>query len=168
MKQVFIIVDCSGSIVADDVASVGKINELIRDLTGDLSSAGVSDVKVITYSDKAEIHWQSGKGAFLDILQSKFGGRSNLGAAYALILDGYSKAVLADEAVLALISDGEATDNYKKYLNRLEQAGVKSRIALSTGNSTLTTDNHAAAYDLSYKFSDNRDDFIERTVELAE
>ncbi len=50
-KYVFILVDCSGSLKIDSVETLGALNEVIRELTGELDKLDGVSHGVIKYSD---------------------------------------------------------------------------------------------------------------------
>lgn len=169
MKHFFIITDCSGSIVSDGSEYIGTINDLLRDLIEDLEVAGATDIRVICYANGAKYYWQSlDKKGFVDITENRFGGRSNLGKAYSLIketIDAESIAII--DCALLLISDGEATDNFKKELQLLDAQNTAFRVAISIGRKHITTDKHASTESCLFNNGiAERDDFIEKSVEF--
>lgn len=169
MKRVYLIVDCSGSIISDDTAQIGTINDLIRDVIEELETEGANDIRIVCYANGAKMYWQSSeKTGFLDITENKFGGRSNLGKAYELIRqDIENDSVELQDCAFILLSDGEATDNYKKELLRLDPKKKAYRVALSLGSQHITTEKHAFNDELSFSNGIiDRDDFIEKTVEF--
>ena len=86
MKILYIIVDCSGSIVSDDTVKIGQINDLLRDLINSAKGEGLKHIQVICYANGAKLYWDSTKDAtFYDISETRFGGRSNLGQAYMVV-----------------------------------------------------------------------------------
>lgn len=168
MRHVFILVDCSGSIVADEFEKIGQINDLLHDLTSALSQS--SDVKsyVICYAKTPKIYWQSGQ-AFMDLNESAYTGLSNLGQAYQMV-----KKMIDDDkidpksCIVALISDGSATDNYRKQLTALDSKNQMARVALTIGTLNATTERHAPTEGCAFKDGiGDRDDFIEKILELA-
>ena len=169
MKHVFILVDCSGSIVADETEKIGQINDLLHDLTSDLEQGCPKKVVIITYAKTPKVYWQSGQ-PFMDMNEGEFSGLSNLGQAYAMV-----KQMVDDEkidpnsCVVALISDGSATDNYRKQLTALDGKNQMGRVALTIGTLNATTERHAPSEGCAFKDGINdRDDFIEKIIELAE
>ena len=169
MKHVFLIIDCSGSIISDDTIKVGQINDLSIDLIRACQSAHDQiDIRVICYANGAKQYWQSSSdSSFYEISKSLFGGRSNLSKAYILIQDTIVKeSIKKSDCVLVLISDGEATDNYKKALNELDPKNETMRIALSIGNSTSATEKHSSEAALFFKNGvKDRDVFIAKIVD---
>ncbi len=169
MKHVFLIIDCSGSIVADDTIKVGQVNDLSIDLIRACQSALAQiDIRVICYANGAKLYWQSSSNSsFYEIPESRFGGRSNLSKAYNLIQDSIKKESMKNsDCVLVLVSDGEATDNYKKALNELDPRNEITRIALSIGNSTSATEKHSSGETFFFKNGvKDRDAFIAKIVD---
>lgn len=170
MKHIFIIVDCSGSIISDDITKVAQINDLIADLIhACLAANNENDIRVICYANKAKVYWQSSLNrTFYEIPESKFADRSNLGEAYKLI---YNEMIINEtieicDCIIVLISDGEATDNYKRALNELDPNNDTIRIALSVGNSTHTTERHSLGNEFCFKNGvKDRDAFIAKIVD---
>ena len=169
MKHVFILVDRSGSIVAEETEKIGQLNDLLHDLTTDLEQGCPKQVYVIVYAKTAKIYWQSGQG-FMDMNEGDFSGLSNLGQAYAMVKSMVDKEKLnPKDCVVALISDGTATDNYRKQLTALDGKNQMARVALTIGTINTTTERHAPAEGCAFKDGINdRDDFIEKIVDLAE
>lgn len=169
MIKYFIVVDCSGSAVSDDTSMVGMINDVTRDLISEIDSYNGVDVRVICYANDAKVYWKSSNGhGFLDLPETAFGERSNLGKAYELIekLVKTEKVALKDCAI-ALISDGESTDDYKKALSSLDEKDESFRVAISFGNYHYTTERHGVKDDRVFtKGVEDRDDFIEKAVEI--
>ena len=167
MKHVFFVVDCSGSITADGSAAIGQINDLVRDAVEAALGNDADDVRVICYGNDAKLYWSNDKGGSCDIPESKFGGRSNLGKAYELIRSMVTKGkIKSEDCAIALISDGEATDDYKKALAALDAQNRFYRVAISIGNESWTTERHASDADLSFKSLRDRDDFIDKIGEF--
>lgn len=167
MKHVFFIIDCSGSILSDGQAKIGQINDLAREAVESALSYDADDVRVICYGNGAKIYWTNDKGGFCDIPENKFGGRSNLGSAYALIRTLITKEKLKlKDCVLALISDGEATDDFKKELELLDPKNESYRVAISLGNEYWASERHALNSDMLVKNIRDRDDFIEKIGEF--
>ncbi len=169
MKHVFILVDCSGSIIADETEKVGQINDFLHDLIVELEQGCAKKIYMIGYAKKAQLLWKSGQ-AFTDITESIFSGLSNLGQAYAYV----KKMITAEkispaDCVVALISDGGATDNYRKELATLDGDNLMARVALTIGTINATTERHASDESCAFKDGINdRDDFIDKIIELAE
>lgn len=171
MRSAFIILDCSGSIVSDDTSKIGLLNDLVRTLIETLLSEGLMSIRVIAYANSAKVYCEcNGINTFLDIPASKFGGRSNLGKAYELVNDIITKEELSlEECMMMLISDGEATDNYKLKLEQMDPDNKAYRIALSIGTLHLTTEKHANNYKRCFNRGyDDRDDFIDAAVEFLD
>lgn len=146
MKDLFVILDTSGSIALAGNHKIGQINDLLRDLIS-VTNGKYERAYIITYSDMPRIYWKSASGEiFMDIPAGEFGGRSGLGAAYEFV----GKIISSDSssaarACLVLISDGSATDNYKKALKKLDPKGESARVAGLLGSSgavTYTLDYH--------------------------
>lgn len=169
MKQLFLILDCSGSIVSDDSVKVGQINDLLSDLIRACKEKNnIVDIKVICYADEAKWYWNSASNSgFYEISESEFGGRSNLGTAYKLIHSTIEIEVLERlDCILVLISDGEATDNYKKALAELDPDGKMTRVALSIGTTTMTTEIHALDESMHFIHGvRDREAFISKVVD---
>lgn len=168
MKHLFFIIDTSGSIV-DDYNKIGQINDLLKDTIMICNGKGLKDIRIITYSDNANIFWSSNRGImFYDIPDESFSGRSNLGKAYELLKQlTDSEKIKLEECIIVLISDGEATDNYKKKLALLDPKKVSCRIAISIGNKYDTTENHVTSNKLMFKKGiDERDIFLDRMIDL--
>ena len=165
MKHDFIIVDTSGSIISDGVSTVAAINDLLRDMISELDSKGAQDIRIVTYSDKAQLYWSNSNGkGYLDMSDDLFNGRSNLGKAYEYI-GGVIKSekLCISDCSLVLISDGEATDNYKKQLLLIDPDKESYRVALSLGNVHITTEKHVVDDDLSFNGGiADRDAFIDK------
>ena len=167
MKKVIFMVDSSGSISLDDTLRVGQINDLLRDAVRKCIDKGTTDISIICYSDKARVYWNYTEDTkfFYDIPESKFGGRSNLGQAYNYIKNEFivKSRIPLSNCVIVLISDGEATDNYRKYLKLLDGNNQSKRIALSIGTSNATTSHHASGYDMEFKHGiSDRDGFLNK------
>ncbi len=166
MKHFFIIVDTSGSVASYD-SMVAAINDLVRDMISELQSKNAEDIRVVTYANDAKIYWDSKKtNGFLDMYDDMFSGRSNLGKAYDCI-EGIvkSESISMSDCALVLISDGEATDNYKKSLQRLDPKKEAYRVALSIGNIHFTTEKHVLDDELSFNGGIlDRDTFIDRVT----
>ena len=169
MKHIFILVDCSGSIVADETEKIGQINDLLHDLTTDLEQGSPKKVYVICYAQTANVYWQSGQG-FMDLNESAFSGLSNLGQAYELVQKIIAKEKVSPKScIVALISDGGATDNYRKKLAALDSKNQMARVALTIGTLNATTERHAPQEGCAFKDGINdRDGFIEKIIDLAE
>ena len=169
MKHVFVLVDCSGSIVADETEKIGQLNDLLHDLTTDLEQGSPKKVYVICYAKTAQIYWQSGQG-FMDLDEGAFSGLSNLGQAYTFvkkIVD--AEKISPKSCVVALISDGSATDNYREKLSILDGKNQMARVALTIGTINATTEYHAPLEGCAFRDGINdRDDFIEKIIDLAE
>ncbi len=170
MKQLYIIVDCSGSIVMDDTLMAGQINDIVHDLV-EAARDSASRIRVIRYQDEAELYWDSAIDSFFyDIGEDRFGGRSNLGKAYELIrsqLDGEGGYI--EDCVIALVSDGEASDNYKRQLALLDGDRRAIRTAITLTSEKSATEKHASG-DL-YAFTRgnaDKENFIECTVNALE
>ena len=171
MKAAFIILDCSGSIVSDDTSKIGLLNDLVRSLIETLLGEGLMSIRVIAYANNAKVYCEcKGMNTYLDIPSSKFGGRSNLGKAYELVGEIIKQEELSlEKCAIMLISDGEATDNYKLKLEHLDPENKTYRIALSIGTLHLTTEKHANSYQRCFnKGYDDRDDFIDAAVEFLD
>lgn len=170
MKYFFVIVDCSGSVIADDTAQVGMLNDMARDLIDEISSYSGVEVRVVCYANDAKYYWKStDKHGFLDLPESSFGERSNLGKAYELIEKSVKdEKISLKDCAIALISDGEATDDYKKALAKLDPSDQAFRVAVSYGNYHYTTERHGVKDDCVFtKGVDDRDDFIEKATEFV-
>lgn len=170
MKNVFFIIDCSGSIVSDDIVRIGQVNDLLRDSIDKCTAKGAKSINVVCYSDNAKIFWKSSdKNIFCDIPDEEFKGRSNLGKAYVFLkkhIDA-SKLSLSD-CVLALISDGEATDNYRRDLQILDPDNKAARIAFTIGATYLTTERHASDDSLLFKGGlKDRESFVDRLGDIV-
>lgn len=168
MQHVFFIVDCSGSIIADGMQKVGQINDLIHDIVDNCVSAQIKDIRVVCFGNSARIYWEFTKdNFFLDIPPNRFGGRSNLGQAYTLLRDILNKEnIQIEDCIFILLSDGEATDNYKLALNNLDSNNSSIRLALSLGNSSLTTEKHVSMDEYSFKNGvKDRDSFISKIMD---
>ena len=165
MKNIFFIVDCSGSIVVDDTVKIGQINDLVRDSIDKCNSKGKNNISVVCYSDTAKIHWKSSSNNFFyDISDDKFGGRSNLGQAYKYVKNLIDNAKISiSDCVIVLISDGEATDNYRRELQTLDSKNQSVRLSFSIGTSYSTTLQHASKPTLMFKNGiRDREDFLDR------
>ena len=159
--------------MSENILLIGQVNDILRDAIDVCDPNTCKDVYVITYSDDASLYWQqSGKEGFYDIPESKFGGRSNLGKAYTLVAQLVHKNKLKlNQCAIVLISDGDATDNYKKALLSLDPQHEAYRVALSIDSSGFTTDKHAYDDRLSFKdieVDDVRYNFIEAIRDYAE
>lgn len=171
MRTLILIVDLSGSIIADNTEKVGQVNDLIRDIVDEAKSNDAEDIRIVGYGKTARLIWSPADGGiFRDFNAKDFAGLSNLGQAYALVNDMLVKGKIARKnCVLALISDGEATDNYKKQLALLDPQGEIKRTAISIGNVNTATEKHASAYDCSFRMTGGgREDFMEKIIELLE
>ena len=63
-----------------------------------------------------------------------------MGKAYELIRSMVTKGkIKSEDCAIALISDGEATDDYKKALAALDAQNRFYRVAISIGNESWTT-----------------------------
>lgn len=169
MKNIFFIVDCSGSIIGDDPIKVGQVNDLLRDTIDELSEKNIKNIKVIIYANDAKIHWDNSKFPyFYDIQEKSYGGRSNLGKAYELtkeIID--NQKISKKDTIIILISDGEATDNYKKQIISLDPNNQITKISISMGIVHNTIERHATNEDLMFKNGiEDRDIFIEKLMDL--
>lgn len=168
MKRLYIIVDCSGSIVSDDTVKVGQINDLVRDLINSAKGKGLKYIQVVCYANGAKLYWDSTKDeTFYDISESRFGGRSNLGQAYmvveTLMTAGNYKA---KDCGIALITDGEATDNFKNALHSMDKQKEAFRIAYLIGDTKRTAEAHASSHELIFSYMANeRDAFIDKIME---
>ncbi len=150
MKELFFIVDCSGSTKQDDMSRVSQVNELLRSAINTCSGADAK-ISVICYSDDAELFWSSANGSiFYDIPDDRFHGRSNLGKAYDFINSKISGKVQLHDCIIALISDGEATDNYRKSLANLDRYHKAKRLAISISSIHTTTERHASEDDFLF------------------
>ena len=169
MKYLYFLVDCSGSVVSGDSTLVGQLNDLLRDAAERLADMA-EDMFVFTYADEAELYWTYSKEqTFYDIPLDKFGGRSSLGKCYAAVVKHMETlGVDIADAVLVLVSDGEATDNYKRASEELDPKHKAVRVGLTLGKVTGTTERHASSYSLSFnngfrdreKFLDKLDDLL--------
>ncbi len=165
MKHDFIIVDVSSSVYSDEMDNVSSVNDLVSDLISELKSKDAEDIRVITYSDKAALYWSSSKNTiFTDMSADLFKGRSNLGMAYDFIADIVRKENISlSDCSLVLISDGEATDNYKKKLLLLDPKKESYRVSVSLGNVHITTEKHVIEDEFAYvNFNSDRVAFIDR------
>lgn len=173
MKNIFFIVDCSGSISGDDPIKMGQINDLLRDTIDELKEKCIKNIntmKVIIYNNDAKIHWNDKKFLFYyDIQETNFNGRSNLGKAYDLINEIIKKENISKkDTIIILISDGEATDNYKKKLTILDPKNEITKLAISLGIIQNTIERHASNDDLIFKNGiDDRDSFLEKLIDLV-
>lgn len=168
MNHLFFIVDTSGSMI-DDYSKIGQINDLLRDTITTCIEKELTDIKVITYSDDARVYWSfTGSEIFYDIPDESFVGRSNLGKAYELLKSIIENEKLPlEDCMIILISDGEATDNYKKKLELLDKNKSACRIAISIGNNYDTTEKHASNNNLMFKKGiDDRDNLLDRVIDL--
>lgn len=171
MRTLILIVDLSGSIAGDDTEKVGQLNELVRDIVDEAKSNDAEDIRIVAYNKTVRLVWNAKNGGnFVDFNSKDFVGLSNLGQAYAFVNEMLTKDNLSREhCVLALISDGEATDNYKKQLALLDPQDNIARVAISLGNLNTTTDKHAAMYDCSFRMiGGGREDFLDKIIDLLE
>ena len=172
MKNLFLILDISGSISLEGKHKVGQINDLVRDLISATEGA-YETAYVITYSDIPRIYWKSSSGEiFMDIPEAEFGGRSNLGAAYAFVGNILkSDATSLSQACLVLISDGASTDNYIAALKKLDSKRESARVAGCIGAERYTLEYHVGDSKLVYPdLSDSivRDEFFDEIVTKLE
>lgn len=169
MRNIFFIVDCSGSIVIDDTVKIGQINDLLRDSIDKCNSKGKNNINVICYSDIAEVYWKSSSNnIFCDIPDDKFGGRSNLGQGYKYvkILIDNAKISISD-CIIVLISDGEATDNFRRELLAMDNKNQSIRLSFSIGTSYSTTLQHASNQNLMFKNGiRDRESFLDKLVDV--
>lgn len=151
MKHLFIIVDTSGSITVEGRAKKGQINDLLRDLLAHVKNVAAS-VSIITYADIPRTYWTSStQEIYEDIPQGEFGGRSNLGKAYAFVKEIMGdRYILASQACIVLISDGEATDDYESALKLLDPKDEAIRIAGGIGTGMDTLEDHVINHDLIF------------------
>ena len=172
MKNLYVILDTSGSVALEGMHKVAQINDLVRDLLSETEGAYES-AYIITYSDVPRIYWKSASGdIFMDIPVAEFDGRSNLGAAYDFVgkILGSDKIPLS-QACLVLISDGASTDNYAAALKKLDPKGESARVAGCIGTDKYTLDNHVGDAKLVYPDISNRinrDDFFDEIVAKLE
>lgn len=162
MKNAFFIVDCSGSIAAE-ATMLQKINALLHDVIEEYEQA-CDDIYIVVYGNNAKIYWQkSSNESFVDIPADKCGGRSSLGKAYSLIAGEIDKKGFAlSDCALVLISDGEATDNFKRRLGELDPKREAYRVAISFGTNSYATERHAFDDRLAFKNANrDRDDFFD-------
>ena len=138
-----------------------SINALLHDAIEEFSY-NCEDFYVVVYGNNAKIYWQkSSKTTFADIPADKCGGRSSLGKAYEVISDEISKRELAlSDCALVLISDGGATDNFKRRLADLDPKREAYRVGFSFGANTYATEKHAFDDRLAFK-KGQRDEFFE-------
>ena len=165
MKKIFFIVDCSGSLTPDDAIKIEQINDLVRDSINQCISKGNDNINVICYADIAEVYWKSSSThLFRDIPHEKFGGRSNLGRAYGCVKSLLSHSrIPVHDCITVLISDGEATDNYRLALQTLDGKNESTRLSFSIGTSYSTTLYHASAPIFMFKNGiRDREAFLER------
>ena len=121
----------------------GQINDLLRDLLAHVKNTAAS-ITIVTYSDIPRMYWTSAtQEVYEDIPQGEFGGRSNLGKAYAFVKEIMGdRYVLASQSSIVLISDGEATDDYESELELLDPRGEAIRIAGGIGTGVDTLEDH--------------------------
>ena len=170
MKRIFVIIDCSGSIVSDGWEMVGTINEITQDLVREVSPHA-SDIRVICYSQNVKVHWERKSGKLLtDLNETSFEGPSNLGKAYAFIKKQIdAEKINCKDCVFVLISDGEATDNYRKQLDILDPDHTAQRVAISIGSSHNATDKHVLSSDCAFNRGYvDKDYFIDKVKDLAD
>lgn len=151
MRHLFVIVDTSGSMTVEGRAKGGQVNDLLRDLLAHVKNEAAS-ITLVTYSDIPRTYWVSStQEIYEDIPQSEFGGRSNLGKAYAFVKEIMSsRYILASQACIVLISDGEATDDYESELKLLDPKGEASRVAGGIGTGMDTLEDHVLNHDLIF------------------
>ncbi len=164
MKNLFFIVDCSGSI-GEETMKIGQINDLLRDTIDEVDA----DSSVICYADDAKVYWQAKNNSiFVDIPHEDFIGRSNLGKAYDLVKEMIENKAELEDCIFVLISDGQATDNYKKSLSVLDPKKKATRLAFSIGTVHTTTERHVSNDTLLFKnILNDRDEFIEKIKDLT-
>lgn len=168
MRHLFVILDTSGSIALEGNHKIGQINDLIRELIS-VAEGNCSDARLITYSDQANVYWRLSSGEyFADLTPDRFGGRSDLGKAYSLIKEILTnEGIPVSETCLALISDGEATDNYSARLAELDPRSESTRVGGCIGNNRLTLDRHVGSPELVYPDVTSlisRDEFLDEIV----
>ncbi len=143
MEHLFILVDTSGSVVLEGIQKIGQINDFLRDVII-ATIDHLKSIHVILYSDLPRVYFRKSDGrGFGEIKDYEFTGRSNLGKAYALtkkIMD--EQSVDCSNSIIAIISDGEATDNYKKELMLLDPDQKSKRIAVGLGAEQDTLEDH--------------------------
>lgn len=167
MKQLFLIVDCSGSVTNTDKPLVASINDLLRNVVNECAEEAGA-IHVVVYADGArKLHSYAKDDNYVDIPEETFGGRSSLGRAYSL-LTGLIVAQRVDlsDCVFALITDGEATDNYAKRLAKLDPDNKSARLALCMGRTTDVTQTHASEPDYCFENgADSEEDFVESILD---
>ena len=132
MKQLFILIDVSGSIALGDSPKLGQINDTVRDMLV-AANGKYTSAYVIIYSDMPRIYWQSSALApFEDLTEYHMGGLSNLGKAYAFVEETMAaNSTIPKDVCTVLLSDGEATDDCEKALLQLDPNNEMARIAVS-------------------------------------
>ena len=169
MRDLYIILDTSGSIDVGGVHKIAQVNDLIRELLACVEGESAA-TNLIIYSDIPRIYWESrSKEIFRDIPENEFDGRSNLGKAYTFVKDMivYNSKSLKD-VCLVLISDGQATDNYLVHLLELDPKKESTRVAGALSVYRDTLEAHVAG--IGEIFTDltsvnGRTDFIEAILE---
>ena len=153
--------------LTDGSTLCASVNDTLRDMAESLDDEGVKDVRVVTYGDNAKLFWKSGKTPYTDMELPSQGDRSNLGAAYELVkatIDGEGIAV--GDCAIMLLSDGEATDDYKKQLSKLDPDDRAFRLSVALGNKRATIEKHAC--NDSLVFDDITSDYDEIISTIAD
>lgn len=135
MKQLFILLDTSGSVLLEGRSKIGQINDTLRDML--VAAEGkYTSAYLIVYADMPRIYWSSKLGtAFEDLTTQSMDGRSNLGKAYYFIKDIMTlSSTEAKDACVVLMTDGESTDNYTKALKEIDPNNEMTRIAVGLGS----------------------------------
>lgn len=141
----FWVVDCSGSMSG---LKIGTVNNAIRETLPDMRDSANDNpnaqllIRALKFSDTAS--WVSPDAVDVENFAwndlSADGGMTNIGEAFELLAGQLSIPPMSTRAlppVIVILSDGQATDDYKKSLNKLLSLpwGKKSvRIAIAIGS----------------------------------
>ena len=143
-KYVFLIVDCSGSINSGGVDRIGKINDLLRNAVNEVTGSDNGMVSIITYADNVKEHKELSKNQiYYELKTTDFTGRSNLGKVYKWLETYITKhSVSLADCILALISDGSATDNFEPLLKALDPSNESKRLSFALSDDIATHNIH--------------------------
>lgn len=162
MRYIFALVDTSGSIRQN---AKGQINDILEEIAREVSKVDKAFLSIITYGDSAKVHKDVLSKNYLAI--NTFEGRSNLGEGYNKIKDIMSVfGVNLKESLILLISDGLATDDYKKALGALDPFHISKRVTFQLDEERLTNEHHVG-YNGSLIF-DDKHGLIQKTLEILD
>lgn len=166
MNYVFIVVDSSSSINQGGNQTIGKLNDLLQDMSVEISRFDSVMTSVVTYADTAHFyHPLTNKMRFNEFPSSQFMGRSNLGKAYDLIYKEINtKNLPIESTMIILISDGQSTDNYKSSLIKLDELGDSIRFSYPVGSDDETLQNHVGNNANHYILK--KEDLIESVISV--